>query len=105
MSSFIVLIVVWALFWKGVALWRAARRNSPGWFIALLIVNTLGIFEIIYLLMTREQCSCGECEDCRSGGQSIFVTEEEQEEIEDEDEEDEEPQEEVVVVRRRSRRL
>lgn len=35
---------------KGYALWHAARRGERGWFIALLVVNTLGILELIYLL-------------------------------------------------------
>ena len=39
----IVLGAVWSSVWKGIALWRAARNNHLGWYIALLIVNTLGI--------------------------------------------------------------
>jgi len=35
---------------KGYSLWYAAKRNEKWWFIILLIVNTLGILEIIYLL-------------------------------------------------------
>lgn len=34
---------------KGVALWRAAKRGERGWFVILLIVNTLGILETLYL--------------------------------------------------------
>jgi len=45
----ILLIVVWALPWKGVALWRAGRNNQKAWFIALLVLNTLAILEIIYI--------------------------------------------------------
>jgi methionyl-tRNA synthetase len=44
-----VLILIWTLVWKALALWRAARQGSEWWFIALLILNTMGIFEIIYL--------------------------------------------------------
>ena len=44
----IVIIVAWSLAWKGLALWKAARRGSKAWFIVLLIVNTLGILEILY---------------------------------------------------------
>ncbi len=44
-------LIVWSLFWKGMALWRAGRNNQPVWFIVMLIVNTLGILEIIYLLL------------------------------------------------------
>ena len=45
----IVLAVVWSAVWKGFALWRAGRNGHVGWFIALFIVNTLGILEIIYI--------------------------------------------------------
>lgn len=41
--------IVWSLVWKGFALWRAARNNSLAWFIVMLIINTLGILEIIYI--------------------------------------------------------
>jgi methionyl-tRNA synthetase len=41
--------------WKGLALWRAARLKQVGWYIALIIINTLGIFEIIYLIATRKK--------------------------------------------------
>jgi len=45
------LIIVWTLPWKGVALWKAAARKEKWWFIALLILNTLGIFEILYIFV------------------------------------------------------
>lgn len=41
--------VVWSLVWKGLALWKAARRGENVWFVALLVINTLGILEILYL--------------------------------------------------------
>ncbi len=44
-----ILAAVWSLFWKGLALWRAAHRRDKQWFIVLLFVNTLGILEILYL--------------------------------------------------------
>jgi len=43
------LTLLWTLPWKGVALWRAARNSHKKWFIALLIVNTLALLEIIYI--------------------------------------------------------
>ena len=45
----IVLITVWSLPWKGVALWKAARVSHTKWFIVLLLINTLGILDIIYI--------------------------------------------------------
>ena len=49
----VVVISAWSIFWKGFALWYAARGSQKWWFIALLIVNTVGILEIIYLLFFR----------------------------------------------------
>ena len=43
------LIVVWGLVWKGFALYRAGKQAQPGWFVALFLINTLGILEILYL--------------------------------------------------------
>jgi hypothetical protein len=45
----IVLLVIWTLIWKGLALWKSARRDETVWFVVFLIVNTLGILEILYL--------------------------------------------------------
>jgi hypothetical protein len=42
-------ILVWTLFWKGCALWFAVKNNQKLWFWALLIINTMGILEIIYI--------------------------------------------------------
>jgi len=50
-----LLILVWSLIWKGLALWRAARRQEKVWYVILLVLNTVGIAEIIYLLVTREK--------------------------------------------------
>lgn len=41
--------IIWSAAWKGVALWRAGRNAHLGWFIALFLLNTLGILEIIYI--------------------------------------------------------
>jgi hypothetical protein len=45
----LVVLIFWSLFWKGLALWHSGRRGQPWWFIVMLIVNTIGILEIIYL--------------------------------------------------------
>jgi hypothetical protein len=47
----VLLILAWTLPWKGVALWKAASRKEKWWFIALLVINTLGIFEILYIFV------------------------------------------------------
>ena len=48
-----LILAVWfiiSLFLKGYALWVAAKRNEKWWFIALLVINTMGILELIYLV-------------------------------------------------------
>lgn len=45
----IILLALWTIPWKGVALWKAARLKQKTWFIVLLLVNTLAILEIIYI--------------------------------------------------------
>src|SRR3989344_3068703 len=42
-------LVIWTIYWKYHALWHAAKNNEKGWFLALLVINTLGILEILYL--------------------------------------------------------
>lgn len=45
----LVLLAVWEMIWKGMALWKAARNGQQLWFIALLVINSLGILPILYL--------------------------------------------------------
>ncbi|MBN2057696.1 MAG: hypothetical protein JW782_02750 [Candidatus Saganbacteria bacterium] len=47
--SLLTVLIIWSLIWKGIALWKAARQGQPAWFVCLLIINTAGILEIIYL--------------------------------------------------------
>ena len=44
-----IVFAVWSIFWKGWAMWIAARQGQKVWFGALLVVNTLGILEILYI--------------------------------------------------------
>jgi hypothetical protein len=49
--AFIIILAVWSAVWKAFALYRAGANRSPGWFVCLLIFNTLGILEILYLFV------------------------------------------------------
>ena len=49
----IVVVALWIVIIKGYALWHAARNSQKGWFIALLVINTLGILEVVYLIWFR----------------------------------------------------
>ena len=48
-------LVLWSSVWKGIALWRAARDGSTAWYVILLLLNTAGILEIIYIFLISSQ--------------------------------------------------
>lgn len=48
--GFFAIIALVALALKGIALWHAGRRGEKWWFIAILVINTLGILELVYLI-------------------------------------------------------
>lgn len=49
LSILVILAIAWTLPWKGVALWKSAKKGHVAWFIVLLIINTLAILEILYI--------------------------------------------------------
>lgn len=46
-----LILIFWSLVWKGFALWRAVKNDNKIWFVALLIINTAGVLEILYLFV------------------------------------------------------
>ena len=50
-------LIIWSFIWKGLALWRSARNHQTAWFIIMLILNTLGILEIIYIFCFSKSCN------------------------------------------------
>lgn len=56
-------IAIWALVWKGIALWKASKEGRKIWFIILLATNTLGILEIIYIYLIGEKHHLGKKEE------------------------------------------
>lgn len=46
-----LIIAIWSLIWKGIALWKAAHKEHKIWFIIFLIANTIGILEILYIFI------------------------------------------------------
>ena len=50
-SSFLILLitVLWVFPWKIYSLWTASKRGDKIWFVVLVIVNTVGILDIIYI--------------------------------------------------------
>ncbi len=50
----LITLIFWEITWKGIALWKAGRNNQLKWFLAILILNTVGILPIIYLSFFRK---------------------------------------------------
>lgn len=45
------LLAIWSLFWQGLALWKSARNGDRYWFLALMLIHTAGILDILYLFV------------------------------------------------------
>ncbi len=54
-ATMLGLLLIWDLVWRGFALWRAGGNRQKGWFIVILIVNSVGILPIIYLLTNKDK--------------------------------------------------
>ena len=55
-----IIFFIWAvisIILKGYSLWHAAKREEKAWFIILLIINTGGILELIYLIFIVKKWS------------------------------------------------
>lgn len=55
LSALFIVVILWTVVWKGLALWKAARLSHKWWFIILLVVNTVGILEIIYIYFVAKK--------------------------------------------------
>lgn len=54
-AVFIFLLAIWSVVWKGFALWIAAQEQHKPWFVVLLIINTAGILEIVYIFFISKK--------------------------------------------------
>lgn len=54
-TALLIVFIIWALFWKGLSMWRAARNNQSWWYVALLVISTGGLLEIIYLAFFQKK--------------------------------------------------
>ncbi|MGB9707017.1 MAG: DUF5652 family protein [Microgenomates group bacterium] len=52
---FVLFLMMWSLFWKGLALWKSSQKRQLLWFIILLVFNTLGILEICYVFWLKRR--------------------------------------------------
>lgn len=50
----VVIIVLFVdLILRGLALYKSARQNQRYWFIALLVINSVGLLPLAYLLLDK----------------------------------------------------
>lgn len=56
----LIAILLWTFPWKAWALWLAAKRGDIWWFLALLLLNTLALLEIVYIFFVAKQKSARE---------------------------------------------
>jgi len=46
----LIIVGIWDIIWKGIGMWKSAGHKQLAWFIAILILNTVGILPIIYIV-------------------------------------------------------
>lgn len=49
LNIFVLILALWAIPWKVYAVWLAVKHDQKKWFLALLLLNTVGILEIFYI--------------------------------------------------------
>lgn len=53
-SPLVYLLMAVDVILKGVTLYKSARKDQKVWFVALLLVNSIGILPIIYLFVNGD---------------------------------------------------
>jgi len=51
----LIVLAIWTIPWKALALWHSSKNNDKTWFIVVMIINTFGILEILYLFVFAKQ--------------------------------------------------
>ncbi len=52
---FLIILGIWELVWKAIALWKSARNNQLAWYVFILVLNTAGILPIVYILWFQKK--------------------------------------------------
>ncbi|MCX6708102.1 MAG: DUF5652 family protein [Candidatus Woesearchaeota archaeon] len=55
MLIYLLPVIIWEAIWKAVGLWKSARNKQLYWFIAILVVNSVGILPIIYIVFFQKK--------------------------------------------------
>ncbi len=54
LGALILILVVWEAFWKGIGLWKSAKRGDTIWFVAIFLTNLFGLIPLFYLWRTKQ---------------------------------------------------
>ncbi|MBU1000150.1 hypothetical protein KKE78_01995 [Patescibacteria group bacterium] len=54
LGSLILVFVMWETFWKGISLWKSAKKGDLIWFIAIFLINFFGLIPLFYLWRTKQ---------------------------------------------------
>ena len=49
MLMIFIVLAIWEMVWKGIALWKAGKNNQLTWFVFIFIFNTIGILPMLYI--------------------------------------------------------
>jgi hypothetical protein len=47
---------VWSYVWAAIAMWKAARRDHLGWFIAVATLSFAGVLPMAYVFLVAPRC-------------------------------------------------
>jgi len=50
----IIPLSIWIVCWKALALWKASKKNDKIWFGIILVLNSLGLVEIVYYFLVSK---------------------------------------------------
>jgi len=51
MLMIFIVLTIWEMVWKGIALWKAGKNNHLTWFVFIFIFNTIGILPMLYIFV------------------------------------------------------
>ena len=71
LNILLILLALWAIPWKIYAVWLACKRNQKKWFVALLLLNTVGILEIFYIFKIAKKSWAEVKKDFRNALSSV----------------------------------
>lgn len=53
--TMLVLLVLADVILRGMGMWRAARKGQQWWFVAMLVINSVGILPVVYMLFFEKK--------------------------------------------------